>query len=218
MRCIKTIPLVLCLISAGVWAADTGNAEVDKAYKEGKFEVDRGDPVQAMPKLKTAADGGHGEAQALYGFLLDQADDDAEAQKYYKKSADQGSPDGMFGLANFHVSGDGGTEINIAKARALYEKAANAGHRQSILVMFLAYTRGGLNLKPEDMQSKDALHWIKTAANTAGMDQAMERMAIVYAKGEFGIPVNPQESEAWLIKAMEAKGIDPNAKKKRRRQ
>lgn len=197
----------------GSMAADA--PDVEAAYKKGQADWDRGDPVSAMPSLKTAADGGHAAAQALYGYILDQADNDAEAATYYRKAAEQNNPEGLFGLAVFHVSGDGDVKPDPLEARRLFLRAAEAGHKQAVVVIVMAYLEGGLGFTAEDMKSAEALRWFKKGAEQ-GSIPALERLIQAHRAGELGLPVDAAEADRLQARIFEIQGIDPSATRKRR--
>ena len=76
----------------------------------------------AMLGLRKAADAGHAKAQARLAEILDASDYNEEAFAYYRKSADQGDVDGVFGLASMYAVGEG-TKKDPAEA---YKTAAEA--------------------------------------------------------------------------------------------
>ena len=205
----------LLLIPAVPTAAAATATDIVDANKSGQADWDRGDPITAMPKLKIAADGGNAEAQALLGYILDEADNDVEAADYYRKAAEQGNADGLYGLAMFHHSGDGDVKKDMPTARALFFKAAEAGHQQALSAVVSSYINGGLGLTDEERASSEALKWIQKGA-AAGTIAAMERIVKAHRKGEFGLPVNPEEADRLQAKIYEIQGIDPSKRKRRR--
>jgi uncharacterized protein len=201
-------------LSAGAAPTET---EVEEAYKKGQADWDRGDPVSAMPKLKIAADGGHPAAQALYGYVLDQADNDAEAAAYYRKGAAQNNPDALYGLGAFTVSGDGDVPVDLKTARDLFIRAGDQGHVASISVMVQAFLNGGLGLTEEERAGADAVYWFKKGADIRH-PQALERLIDANRNGKLGLALNKEEADRLQLKLQEITGIDPaNVKKKRQR-
>lgn len=197
--------------------AGTNTPEVDEAYKKGLADWDRGDPISAMPKLKIAADGGHPAAQALYGYVLDQADNDVEAADYYRRGAALKNPDAMYGLATFHVSGDGDVPIDMKVAKDLFSRAAEQGHLASITVMVLSHINGGLGLTDEERVGAGALYWYRKGAEV-GYTPALERLIDAYRNGKLGLALNIEEADRLQSRLQEVLGIDPaNVKKKRQR-
>jgi uncharacterized protein len=189
--------------------------EIEEAYKQGAADWDRGDPASAMVPLKRAADGGHPAAQALFGYLLDQSDFDLEAAEYYRKSAEQGNADGMFGLAGLLVAGDV-IKQDMVEARKLYRSAAEAGHEQSVVVLAMAYLQGSIGLTEADKESADALKSLQAAAKFDHLP-SLQKLVEVYQKGGMGLPPDAAEAARLQKKVNELQGTDPNAPKKRRR-
>lgn len=215
---VKYVPAFFLMLLVATGPVFSAEAEVSTAqlYKEASADWERGDIVGAMPKLRRAADLGHAESQALYAYFLDQADDDEEAAKYYRLAAAQNNVDGIYGIAAFHVSGDGKVERSLTTAKDLFIRAADLGHAPSVSVVALAYLQGGLGLSDEERASKAALDWIQKAAN-GGMVQSMDRLALVFEKGEFGVAPDLAKSAEWKKKSMDARGIKADEKPKRRR-
>ena len=206
--------LLLILSALPVYASPTAE-EIEKAYNTGQEYWDKGDPVSAMRPLKIAADGGHPKAQALFAVILDAADDDVDAANYYRKSADQGNPDGMFGLATFMVSGDGDTKIDIAAAKALYLKAAELDHTSSVSVVIMGLVNGKMGFNATERNGPSALKWYTKGAEM-GLTVAIEQLSIAHREGKYGLPVNIEEADRLQAKLYEIMGIDPTKLKKRR--
>lgn len=206
--------LIACGWIISAQAAET--PEIEALYEKGQKEWNNGDMISAMATLKEAADGGHAAAQAMYAFIQDQADNDVEAAKYYRMSAEQENVEGIFGLANFVASGDGNVEKDEIAALQLFKRAAEKGHQQSIVIMAMTYINGTMGLTENDKTSPEALKWIKMAAekdNTV----ALKRLEEAYRKGELGLPINTEEADRLQRKILTLRGIDPDAPKKRRR-
>ena len=77
--------------------------------------------------FRQAAEEGSSDAQAWLGYLLDLAEENAEAVRWYRASAEQGNKEGLAGLADMYAKGEG-VDKDLTEARMLYEKAADAGH------------------------------------------------------------------------------------------
>lgn len=210
--------LIVALSISGMLTAFGAGAvtpEVEQAFKQGEADLDRGDPASAMVPLQKAAEAGHPGAQALYGYLLDQADSDAEAAEYYRKAADQGNTDGMFWLGGMYVSGDG-VKQDLAEARRLFLRAAELGHKQAVVVLSLAYIQGGIGLSEADKHSAEAFKWIREAAKADHLP-SLRKLIEVYQKGDMGVSPDPVEADRLQKRVHELLGTDPNAPKKRRR-
>jgi hypothetical protein len=197
----------------GSWAAE-GTEEL---YKKGRAAFDAGDIVGAMPLLKKAADAGHPKAQAAYAYLLDESDYDTEAATYYKLAADQGDPDGYFGLAGLHINGHAGLAQDNTIILGLLEKSARGGHPQAIISLATAYIGGGLGLEGAALSSPAALDWIRKAADLGDI-AANEALRDAYQNGRFGLAVDPGRASELDKKIAKLKGIeqDTTSKKKRR--
>lgn len=101
------------------------------------FEIgDKADKADDMIKTNTyyrkAADAGHAEAQARMGHIMYRAGSTFIAHEYFKKSAEQGNIEGMYGLAYMTQGGEGGVQQDFAEARKWYEGSAAKGHPKSI--------------------------------------------------------------------------------------
>lgn len=205
----------LALAMSGAFAAPSASEIVD-AYNSGQAAWDDGDLVTAMIRLKLPADNGHPEAQALLGYILDQADNDVEAAAYYRKAAEQNNFDGMFGLAGFHISGDGDVKIDRLVAKELYLRGAEGRHLPSVSVIVLNYVNGGLGLTDAERNGPDALKWFTLGAEL-GLTVALEQLIDANRNGKLGLQKNPEEADRLQTKLYAIMGIDPSTIKKKRR-
>lgn len=194
-----------CLVVAALVSMSTVQAGPEEDYREGARSYSRGDLMGAMPLLKGAADAGHAAAQALYGLILDRADSDEEAVDYYRKSAEQGNPDGQFGYGSMLASGEG-IKRDVDQGRQWIVKAGEQGHKLAINELALAYLKGQLNIPLEERQGAVALRWIRQAAENDFVP-AMEAVAEAYKTGAFGLAADPGQAEAWAGKARKARGL-----------
>lgn len=206
------LALAISVVSCSGWAQ---SSEAEDNYKNGQEGWQKGDLVTAMPLLKKAADAGHAAAQALYGYLLDEADNDVEAADYYKRSADQGNSDGMFGLAGLYTSGDGGLTKNYPLAVELLGTAAAAGHVQATISLSHYYALG-LGVGESEKTPAVALKWIQKAADLDDIP-SLARLERAYREGNLGLPVDLAKADAIQKKIYKIQGIDPNTVKKKRR-
>lgn len=149
----------------------TGGARADDAaqtYEKGLAAYNRGDLPGALPLFRQAAEGGSADAQAWLGYLLDLAEENAEAVRWYRAAAEQGHKAGLAGLADMYAKGEG-VDRDLAEARSLYEKAADAGEDRAARVLADAYGKGGLDVEPD---SGKAAYWQSRAAElSAGREQ-----------------------------------------------
>jgi TPR repeat protein len=157
-----------CMLVAGPGARDAWADDAAESYERGLAAYNRGDLVGALPLFREAAAGGSADAQAWLGYLLDFAEDDAEAVRWYRASAEQGNAEGLVGLADMYAKGEG-VEQDLAEARSLYEKAADAGQGRAARVLAAAYENGGLDVEPDAGQ---AAYWAARAKElSAGRNQ-----------------------------------------------
>lgn len=145
--------------------------------------------------------------------MLDAAEYDEEALAYYRKAADAGSLDGMYGLAGMLATGEG-TPKKPAEALAWLRKAASLGHKPSIRGMAQAYMRGEMGILEAQKKSADALPWITKAADDNYIP-AMQALEKGYREGEYGLAVDLAMADQIRQKILKLTG--PPAKKGRRR-
>lgn len=124
-------------------------AETSSDLQAGIDAFNRGDLPGAMAFFEKAAEAGSPEAQVRIGFLLDHAEDDENAVRWYRAAAEQGYPAGTAGLAQMYAKGEGVPQ-DTAKARELFEDAAEQGHAPSIRVLIAAYENGGLDVDRDE--------------------------------------------------------------------
>jgi len=148
-----------CLLVASLGSGDAWADDATETFEKGLAAYNRGDLLGALPLFLEAAEGGSADAQAWLGYLLDFAEDDAEAVRWYRASAEQGNAEGLIGLADMYAKGEG-VEKDLAEARSLYEKAADAGQDRAARVLAAAYEDGGLDVEPDAGQ---AAYWASRA-------------------------------------------------------
>jgi TPR repeat protein len=185
----------------------------EEDFVEGSKTYFNGDLIGSMPKLRQAADAGHAGAQAMFGNILEQADDRREAVKYYRKSAEQGNADGQFGYAALLGSGDG-VDKNIPEARRWLEAAARQGHKMAINELALAYMRGRLEISEDERKSATALEWVKLSAEN-GFLPAMDAMVLAHRNGEFGLPADAKAAARWTEKIDKIRGVRKTGRRNR---
>ena len=157
-----------CLLVVSPGPGDAWADDVAETFEKGLAAYNRGDLPGALPLFREAAEGGSADAQAWLGYLLDFAEDNAEAVRWYRASAEQGHAEGLAGLADMYAKGEG-VEKDLAEARSLYEKAADAGQDRAARVLAAAYENGGLDVEPDAGQ---AAYWAARAKElSAGRNQ-----------------------------------------------
>lgn len=206
------LQLAACCIAGPALADPEENfAAGMKAYQEG-------DLIKSMSELQKAADAGHAGAQAAFGYLLDKSDYDGDAVAYYRKSADQGNEEGMFGLGSLFAAGEG-IEKDYAQARIWFVKAAEKGQPQAVRVLAEAYAFGGLGLTDEERKGSDGARWFVASANE-GYLPIMEHLAGLYVTGGQGISPDAEAAAKLKVRIADMRGTNNSndgGKKKRRR-
>jgi TPR repeat protein len=152
--------LLVALPGAGEARAD----EASDAYTKAMAAYNRGDLPGALPLFREAAEAGSADAQVWLGYLLDFAEENVEAVRWYRAAAEQGHAEGLAGLADMYAKGEG-VEKNLGEARLLYEKAADAGNDRAARVLAQAYEEGGLDVEPD---AGTAAYWQSRVAELAG--------------------------------------------------
>ena len=166
---------------------------------------ERGDVRTAISFLRNSADQGHAPSQALLAQILDQAEQNEEAVKYFRLAADQGNAEGYFGLATMYASGEG-VARDLKAARQWMLKAADAGHPQAVQSIALAYMQGGLDIAEAERATPAALGWIQKAASIDSLP-AIDRLAVAYRKGDFALPVDVKKAEELEAHARKLRNI-----------
>lgn len=193
-----------------VLAAGSSWAGPEEDYSAGIAAYRRDDFVAAIALLRKAADVGHAQAQASLAAILEAADSDDEALKYYRMAAAAGNLDGMYGLAAKLGSGEG-VKRDTKAARELFFRAAEAGHKNSIAVLAEAYIRGDLEFSSEERNGPAALKWITMAAQDNVL-LAMEALEKAYREGGYGLAIDVAKADQLrkrinqVIGAKEKKG------------
>ena len=177
------------LLAASAWAGPTED------FASGRSAYETGDVRTAISLLRKSADQGHAPSQALLGQILDQSEQNEEAVKYFRLAAEQGNPDGLFGLGTMYASGDG-VARDLGAARGWMVKAADAGHVQAVQAVAMAYMNGGLAVSPPERTSAVALQWIEKAAALDSL-AAIDRLAVAYRKGDYALPVDVKKAEEY---------------------
>lgn len=204
------------MLLSGWLAATAGGALAGppEDFAAGEAAFRQGDVRGAIARLKAAADAGHPKAQALLGTILDRAERDEEAVRYFRLAADQNDADGAYGLAGMYASGEG-VPRDIAQARQWMEKAASLGHRDAVNTLATAYLRGGLGVSEPERSSPAALDWIRRAAD-GGHLPALERLALAYRKGELGLVADSKVADELDARVRKIRGVStkPQAPRK----
>jgi TPR repeat protein len=118
-----------------------------------------GDLATAETRLRTLAPA-NADAEAWLGAVLLDRGRIAEALQAFQRAADAGSAEGAHRLALVFAEGTGGTPRDDAKALALFERAATAGHHRAQINAGTLYFRG--QGTPRDLVRARA--WLEKAA------------------------------------------------------
>lgn len=151
-----TICAVLALFAAQLYAEDV---DVESEIEAGRVAFNRGDVVAAMMHYETAANAGSADAMARLAWILDQSEQNEDAVKWYRASAEQGHAGGYFGLGEMYAKGEGVTEDD-AQALEYFMRAAENGHAQAMAVLASAYEKGELGVEADAAKAaqwRDAL-------------------------------------------------------------
>jgi TPR repeat protein len=137
----RTILTTLLLLICG--AAMAQNA--DKLYEEGKALYDAKKYVQAIPKLRAAAEQGHKKAQYRLGRCYDKGngvkEDDDKAFEWYFKSAERGFAKAQYQVGKSYKNGEGVEEDRV-KAFQYFTKAAKQGNAKAQFALGECYFEG----------------------------------------------------------------------------
>lgn len=209
----KSLQIAVAFVLSFGIGMELAKAGVDEDFALGNTAYQGGDFVSALPLLRKAADAGHAQAQAVLASILDISGADEEAVAYYRKSAAAGNLDGIYGLATMLAAGEG-VKKDVPEARALFVRAAEGGHKQSVIVVAQAYIRGELEIASEQRNGKEALKWINMAADQ-GFVPALEALGQAYRTGSYGLAVDPKNAD--LIKQKIDKLVGAKDTKKDRR-
>lgn len=204
-------------LSIGIFFSLTVFAGPEEDYQAGVKSFREGDVVGAMTPLRAASMGGHAKAQALLAEILDRTDFDAEAIALYRQSAEQGDPDGMFGLGVMIASGEG-IKRDVLAGRSWILKAAEKGQVLAVNVIAQAYLKNELGYTDADRASSEALEWVKRAAGNDYLP-AIDALALAYSTGSgLAVSVDRALAEQFQNRANQIRNIDSaKGKKKQRR-
>ena len=160
---------------------------------------------QKMPsasEIKQKAEAGDAMAQAQYASMLQFGQgvekNEAEALKWYQKSAEAGNAYAQANMGVFCQTGGGGMAKDIAKAAEWFEKAAKQGNTHAQFYLARLYENG--NGVEKDIKKAVELYG-KSAKG--GMPMAQFVYALKLSRGE-GVDRNVDEALKWAEKAVVA--------------
>ena len=183
-------------------------------YFEAADAADKADDMIAATHLyRLAAEGGHAKAQARIAFIFFDSGYVDEALEFFRKAAEQGNTDGMYGIGMITAGGVGG---GVAEARKWFTLAAEKGHVLALQKVADAYRNGGLGLDEAARSGPDALLWIKRAAD-ADYVPAVKALASAYRSGQYGLAVDAKQADDLDAKANRLSGVTEVKKTKKKR-
>ena len=158
--------------------------------------------TDSAEELTHAAEFGDAVAQFQLGFMYasgfgDFEEDDAEALRWYRRSADQEFARAQSKLGNAYAYGVG-LEQDFTQAAIWCRLGAEQGDADGQLCMAMLYA-GGCGVEQDDTESA---RWYRLAARQ-GEGEAQARLGDMYASGEGGVEQDPVESDRWYRRAVE---------------
>lgn len=138
-RLAGTLVLALAMVPAHADSAE----EHDKAIKMWQM----GNVVDAMMQFTVNAEKGYAPSQVWLATLMDQAQQDEDAVKWFQKAADQNDPAGEYGLGLMYSKGEG-VKQDSTKALEYITRAAEKDHYDAVSALVAIYTKGGMGMEP----------------------------------------------------------------------
>jgi uncharacterized protein len=184
---------ILCLPYLNLYAQPTAEDIYQKALAadaKGRF-------FEAMNLSREAAEKGNPGAQSFYGYLLDKADNDKEAEDWYRKAVAQNNLQGIMHLAR--LLGESKNQKDAAEALRLYHQAEQMGSVLAIQIIAQAYQFGRLTLTQNDQL---AVKWLLKTADK-NIHSANVTLAKAYENGELGLKMNYKKALQFYLKAAE---------------
>ncbi|OWW20901.1 hypothetical protein AYR66_16910 [Noviherbaspirillum denitrificans] len=141
----------------------------DKAIKMWQM----GNVVDAMTQFTANAEKGYAPSQVWLATLMDQAQQDEDAVKWFQKAAEQGNAAGEYGLGLMYGKGEGVKQDN-AKALEYITRAAEKDHIDAVTALVGIYTKGGLGVEPNAEKGE---FWTAKAAALAPREEQKQEAA-----------------------------------------
>ena len=157
--------------------------------KKAEQAFTRGGVNDAFAYFRQAAEAGYAPAQNRLAYLLDQAEQNAEALQWFKASADQGDAEGESGLARMYATADG-VDQNNSEAVRLYTSAAGKDYLPAIRILVTAYEKGEMGLR---VDYDIARQWLEKGAQQDDY-WSVYRLARAYRNGELGVRIDRQRA------------------------
>ena len=165
--------------------------------------------VPSAGEIRQKAEAGDDMAQTQYAQMLQTGQgvekNEAEALKWYRKSAEAGNAYAQANMGVFCQTGGCGMKRDLAKAAEWYGKAAAQGNAYAQFYLSCLYEDGN----GVEKDAAKALELLACAAK-GGMPNAQVKYALCLAQGS-GVERNLEEAITWAEKA--AAAGNPDAKK-----
>jgi len=148
-----------------------------------------------VARIRSLAERGDAHAQTMLGLYYAEngnAENDAEAAKWFERAAAQGEAEAQFRLATLYAAGHG-VPTDLAKAVHWYQTAAELGNRRAMSNLAVAYAQGSGTAK--DLEG--AVRWFSRAAEL-GLTDAQFDLAVLYERG-LGVPQSLPDAYRWYV-------------------
>ncbi len=178
----------LVLVAAALRLPAQQSDAARKLFEETKTKAENGD-VNAQRDLGLEYEVGKAGGNYV-------AQDFAEAMKWYRKSADQGSAIAQLMLAQMYANGEG-VDTNLDESAKWYRKAADQNFATAQFILGTCYSLGNGVVKDD----VEALKWYRKAAEL-GYADAQFNLGIYYFRGQ-GVAQNYVEAVKWYRKAVD---------------
>lgn len=211
-RVVRQAVRIGCVVTMTVSVALAGPEE---DFQAGFKSLQVGDVVGAMAPLRTAALAGHPKAQVLLAEILDRSEFDEEAIELYRKAAEQGDADGMFGLGAMMVAGEGLKQKDVEGGRKWILKAAQMGHAQATNAIAHAYMKAQLGFSQADADSEAALQWVRKAVDNDYLPAIDALIAAYTAGGRWGLQPDKALADQLQAQANRIRNLEPVKPKKK---
>ena len=163
--------------------------------ERGIAEYRQGNLIEAMEWLHKSAKAGYTPAQTTLAFILDAAENDEAAFRWYSEAAENNDAEGLFGLGTMYAKGEG-TAKDPGKAGELIRRAAELEHLQAMRVYAHSLEHGMLGYTASPNEAAD---WYLKAANL-GDATSMQRLKKAYSLGQLGLPADAKRAAEWDAK------------------
>ena len=188
-------------VGSGAGSADKGTADgapVDKNANATKPKEEK--PVDGIAQLRTKAEADDPVAQFELAWAYEQGEgveqSYEEAEKWYRKAADQGHANAQYNLGVFYERGRGVVQ-SYEEAVKWYRKAADQGYADAQYNLGRCYCRG----EGVEQSYEEAVKWFRRAADQGDAD-AQCYLGVCYFRGD-GVSRSYEEAIKLYRKAAE---------------